>query len=322
MYIRYLLLAFSTIILSYNNLNAGWIVREGKIFDADEVTTLPLEEHFARGATAYNDCQWDEAIAHFRAIISSYPNSNYAKEAYFFYGIALFNVDENEFANEAFTNYIKNQTNPTYFEEAITYKFAIAERFKEGARRHILGYRRLPKWLNAHNLALSTYDEIAATLPCHEIAAKALFSKGNLLWSMENYSESIEAFQTLIRRFPKHELAPVCYITINDVYLDQCQREFQNPDLLALAQLNLRKFKHDFPRDERLEQAENKVMAIKEVYAQGLFETGQFYERVKQPEASKIYYKNALRLFPDTQVAKECSQRLSVLGNELQAATE
>ena len=62
-------------------------------------------------------------------------------------------------------------------------------------------------------------------------------------------------------------------------------------------------------------EAENSVLEIKEVYAKGLYDTGQFYERIEEPRASLIYYQNAIRQFPETTVAKLCEQRLISLRN-------
>lgn len=297
-----------------SSLSAAWVVKNGKLYDADEVATLSVEEHYDLGCEAYKNADWREAIKQFRLVTCSYPNTNQAKDALFFLGVAYFYEDECEFANDSLTEYIRSQSNPKYFEEAMRFKFGIAEAFRNGARRHMFGSKRLPKWLSGASLALDTYNEVIATVPCHELAAQSLFSKGELLWSNGDYREAVESYQTLIRRFPKHELAPICYLTINQIYLEQCQKEFQNPDILALAQLNLRKFERDFPTEERIQIATDDVMEIKEVYARGLYDTGQFYERIHKPAASIIYYKNAIEQFPDTAIAKQCIDRLCALG--------
>ena len=78
----------------------------------------------------------------------------------------------------------------------------------------------------------------------------------------------------------------------------------------------MRKFKQDFLGEGRLCDAEADVLAIKEVYAKGLFETGQFYERKNQPTASIIYYKKAIRQFPETSISQQCKERLIALGGE------
>jgi outer membrane protein assembly factor BamD (BamD/ComL family) len=148
-------------------------------------------------------------------------------------------------------------------------------------------------------------------MPNHEIAARCYYGKGLILWRQREYRDSIEAFQTLIHRFPKSEFAPECFLAINRVYLDQCQREFQNPDLLALAEINLHKFEDQFPGEERLELAQRELQRIKEVYARGMYETASYYERVDQPGAAVIYYQKAILDFPETAIAQRCRARLS-----------
>ena len=317
-------LCLSTLLLTSLSLQteAAILFQHGRIRDADEVATMPVQEHFSRGVAAMNCRDWDEAYKEFRIVVVNFPDSSFAPDSYFYLGIAYYNLGDFDFANEAFSDYLKVQNNPTYFEETLKFKFSIAQKFKEGARKHMFGTKYLPKWASGQSVALSTYDEVIAALPCHEIAAKALYSKGELLWEMRDYRESIDCFQTITRRFSKNEFAPQSYLAITEIYLEQSRMEFQNPDILALAQINLRRFKHDFPRDERIEEAESNVQEIKEVYAQGLYDTGMFYERVKKPYSSVLYYKNAINQFPETKVAQHCRQRLCALGESDTENTE
>lgn len=295
---------------------AGIVIQNGKIRDADTVATLPVQEHFSLGVAAMNEENWDEAALQFAIVTLNFPASSYVADAYYYLGVSQFHIRELDAANNKFSEYLKAQQNPKFFEQAIEYKFAIAEAFRKGARRRLFGSKQMPKWASGRTLALNTYDEVISALPCHPIAAHALFSKGNLLWEIQSYKESVDCFQMLIKRFPKHELAPESYVAITKVYLEQSQKEFQNPDLLALAQINVRRFSQDFPKEARLEDAENNVIKIKEIYANGLYETGQFYERVNKPRSSVLYYKNAIRRFPDTEVAQQCKMRLEEIDQQ------
>lgn len=162
-------------------------------------------------------------------------------------------------------------------------------------------------------LALKIYDEVIAALPSNDLAARALYAKGCLHWQIKEYRRAIEDFQLVIRRFPKHELAPESYVAISSIFVDQSQTEFQNPDILSFAEINLRRFKQEFPREQRIVDVEQDLASIKEFYAQGLYDTGRFYERIHKPCASIIYYKNAIKQFPDTNVAKCARERLNIL---------
>lgn len=295
---------------------AAYTLKKGKIVNVEYIASYSAQEHFSLGCNAVESQDWQEALKQFRIVITNFPTTVYGQEANYYEGVCYYHLKELDFANECFTLYLKSQSNPRYFQETIEFKYAIAEQLAEGAKRRFFGTKKLPKWACGKDLALKIYDEVAAAVPSHEIAARALVSKGCLLWKMRDYRSSTEAFQLVIRRFPKHELTPECYLFISRVFIDQCRIEFQNPDILAFAQINLRKFKQDFPREERICEVEKNVQVIKEIYAKGLYDTGRFYERTCKPAASIIYYKNTILQFPDTCVAELCRTRLLCLDPE------
>ncbi|MBS4167393.1 outer membrane protein assembly factor BamD [Parachlamydia sp. AcF125] len=296
------------------NLEAGYVFKNGRFIHTQEIATQPMHVHYNLGVQAYNQENWHEAAKQFHIVTSNFSSSSWAQEALFFLGVANFQLEEFELANRAFTEYLSAHGCPEHFETAIEYKFAIAEKFREGARRHLLGTKQLPKWASGESLALQIYDEIIVAVPSLDIAAQALYSKGLYLWELKEFRESVESFQLLIRRFPKHELVPESYVAISQVYLDQSSAELQNPDILAFAEVNKRKFEKDFPGEERLLEVEANVVKIKEIYARGLFETGSFYERKGYPKAAAIYYQNTIAKFPGTQIAERCRKRLFALG--------
>ena len=308
----YLGLALLTLAIN-TSLEGAYTIQNGSLVNANVIATLPVEEHYNLGVKAMNNKDWREAASQFTIVSSSFPTSSYGQEAFYYLGVAEYNMDEFDFANNAFSQYLKCQNNPQHFLSAIEYKYCIAEQFRGGAKRRFLGTKQLPKWATGRTMALKIYDEVISAMPSHEMATRALYSKGYLLWETGEYRDSIDSFQLLCKRFPKSELTPDAYVIISRIYQDLCQSEPQNSDILAFAELNARKFRQEFPKEERLSQADHNVQQIKELYAGALFETGMFYERVQQPKASIIYYYNAIRQFPDTEIAQKCKQRLHAL---------
>lgn len=294
----------------------GYKVIDGDVISTDDIATLSVEEHYNRACAAFNSGNWPEAARQFFIVSLNFPDTTYGHDALFYQGIADYHLEEYDIANRKFREYLNCQSNPKYFLESMEYKLAIAEQFRCGAKKHMFGTKYMPKWATGRTLALDIYDEVIAAMPSHELAAQALFSKGCLLWDLQEYGDSVEAFQTVIRRFPKHEYAPESYLFINKIYFAQAKIEFQNSDFLALAKINLRRFNESFPQEERLKEAEEDVLAIKEVYAKGLYDTGKFYEKISQPNAAAIYYKKALNDFPETTVSLYCKERLNEISPE------
>ncbi len=309
----YLLACLLPLMANFETAEAAFVLKKGKFYDANLVATLPVQEHFELGLKAIDQSDWKEASKQFRIVTGNFPKSTYAQDAFFYLGVAEFNLEEYDFSNEAFSSYIESKNNPKHFQEAIEYKFKIAQNLASGSKRRLLGTRRLPKWASGRTLALKIYDEVIASLSSHEIAAQALFAKGNLHWELEMYRPAIEDFQLIIKRFPKNELAPDAYVNISHIYLEMSSQELQNPDILNFAEMNLKKFRTAFPREERIAEVEQDLDDIKETYAMGLFETGKFYERTSKPTASLIYYNNTVKHFPDTDVAKTAKDKVQKL---------
>jgi outer membrane protein assembly factor BamD (BamD/ComL family) len=303
---------FSVFLFMQFPVEAAFSARNERVVDTSIIDTISAEDLFSVGLEAIETGDWDIAALQFDIVATRFPGTNFGKEAYFYLGVANFYLKEFDYANESFSDYLTVESSPQFFQEAVEYKFAIANCLAKGHKKRYFGKKQLPKWACGKQLAIQIYDEVIAAMPCNQIAAQALISKGNLLRSMKDYRSAIESFQLVIRRFPKYEQTPDSYVLISKVYLEQCRHEL-NPDILALAQINFRKFSRDFPREERLCDVENDVAAIKEINARGLYETGQFYERTCKRRAAIIYYKNAIHQFPDTCIATYCRQRLESL---------
>jgi outer membrane protein assembly factor BamD (BamD/ComL family) len=274
---------------------------------------MSVQEHYSIAMDAYQKQNWDEVIHQSLIVVKNFSSTPFAQESLFYLGVGYFHTGELEYSNKFLTSYLKKQATPKFFEEAIQYKFKIAEKYHRGAKKHILGWETMPKWVPARDEAIRIYDEVVTALPHHELAAHALFGKAKLLIKEDEYKSSIETYQILIRRFQKHPLAAESYIGIGEVYLIQSQAQYPDQDYLDLAEINLRKFRHDFPGEERLAVAEKMWLDMKEVYASDLYDTGRFYERTKKPQAAYIYYTRVLTKYPETKVCDLVNKRLSKL---------
>lgn len=289
---------------------------KSKYFASVEAADHYLAVRYNLGCKHYNQGDWDGALPHFKMVIFYFPTSDEAALAHYYLGVCYYQLREYDLASESFTNYLKTTKHPEFFEGVIQYKFCIAELFKAGQKRRAFTIRTLPKCMNAYDTALENYDEIIAALPSKPITIKALFSKGELLMKMKEYKDAIETFQIIIRKFPKNGKVPECYLKIANCYVEQSIIESQNPDILGLAELNVRKFKEDFPREEHLSQAEDSIQQIREALARGLCNIGLFYERKELYNAAVIYFKCAIEDYPETCVAQFCQCKVRQLESQ------
>ncbi|MBS0655612.1 MAG: outer membrane protein assembly factor BamD, partial [Verrucomicrobia bacterium] len=170
----FLLAALFALLCMPSILPAAYIFKDGRFIDVKDIATLSVEEHYKLGIEALQKKDWPEAVHQFRVVTINFPLTSWGKESFYFLGVAYYHVDDKELANRNLSIYLSEEQNPQYYEETFRYKLAIADAFKDGARRHLFGYEKLPKWLPAKELAVNIYDEIAASLPSNDVAAKAL----------------------------------------------------------------------------------------------------------------------------------------------------
>ncbi|HSX25765.1 MAG TPA: outer membrane protein assembly factor BamD [Chlamydiales bacterium] len=255
---------------------------------------------------------WWTVVDYAEMISYNFPTSPFAQDASFVIGEAYYGLGQLEYSNEAFSAYL-NYPSPKRFEDAIEYKFMIAEQFANGAKKRLFGSHKLPAWLSAKEDALKIYDEVIAALPHSEMSARSMLSKAKIQVEFEDYKPGLETLDLLIRRFPKNDLAAEAFLEKNRIYLLQCQAQNLDPDRLDLADVNLRKFRLAFPREPRLVEAEKILAQMQEIFAQNLLDTGYFFEKTKKIPASIIYYTKVIANYPNTEAAIAARQKLEAL---------
>ncbi len=269
-----------------------------------------LQESFQDLQKSRDLKDWKKLLSASDVLIRRAPSSVFAQDAFFYRGEAYFLLGDYELSNKALTEYLHKQAQPKFFQETMRYKYEIARKFHQGERRHLFGARKLPKLVSADDDAIKIYDEVINTLVADDMAMNSLYYKGLLLSKMEEYSDALETFQQLTRRFPTSERAIESYLAIGDVYLKQCDPKHQDLNLLSLAELNFKHFKEAFPNEKKIKNSEDQIAKMKEIYAEGLYEIGRFYERTKKNKAAIIYYTKICDIFPATTAARHSEERL------------
>ncbi len=301
------------LLLSGSFLHSTYLYKNGHLYNQQDVATQSIEEHYQLGIDALKAQQWNEAYQQFHIITVSFEGASLAQEAQFYLGVALYQMQEYDIANNAFSAYLQTSSTPTHLEDVYRYKLAIAQKLSAGAPCHLFGYQSLPKFQSGESLALDIFDEVAAGLPNHDLAATALLGKAKLLKRQENFAEAIEIYQAAIRRFPGSRFALKAYQGISSCYLEEIRRQPQNVDAIALAEINLKEIAKAFPGAQEVAIVESGVTRIKELYVRALYETAQLYERMSQPKAAVLYYHVALTKLPTSSVASLCRARIKEL---------
>ncbi|MEM8628880.1 MAG: outer membrane protein assembly factor BamD [Chlamydiota bacterium] len=272
-----------------------------------------LDQSYLAIADAISRDDWEYVRDLSRQSIRENGQDPRVQDMYYYLGVAYYHYGDFEYCNDYLTQYLETASNVRHFEEALLHKFWVAEHFRSGKRKRMFKWQSSAVYLSAYEDALEIYDQIVAALPFSELAVHSLYGKADVHHYFEEHKESARTYQTITQKFPQHELAIESYIHMGFLYLRQCQTEHLDPDLLDSAESNYRKFCKAFPGEERLEEAKELLVEMREAFANNLYETGRFYERTYKPSAAAIYYNKVLQQFPHTLSAMKCQERLDAL---------
>lgn len=278
-----------------------------------EETGPSAQEFHALLQSAIEDKNWWAVIDYADILAYHFPESPFAHDTALIIGEAYLQMEQPFLANQYFTSYLNQPNAPKHFEKAIEYKFQIAERFRLGEKKPLFNSHKGPRLLSTEEDALAIYDEVLATVPHSEFAAKALLGKAKIQANMEDFKPCVETLDLLIRRFPKHDLAAAAYLEKVVVYHMQCLGKSIDPALLDLAEVNLRKFRTVFPREPRIHEAEQYLRKMQEIFATHLLDTGQFFAKTKKMPAAAIYFNKVVAKYPTTQAAVAAQKKLDEL---------
>lgn len=271
------------------------------------------QEEYTLLVSSYENKDWKGVIETAKSSLKGDAESPFIGDLYYMTGVAYFNEGDYGIAEEYFSNFLQKSSAAKYFEDSIIYKFKIAEEYERGAGKHLMGWEFMPKWASGQDDAMKIYDEVIATLPHHEVAAKALANKSKMQWKRGKYKEAVDQYQTLINRFPKNELTPEAYSNIAMIYYEQSTEEFPGSDLIELAVLNLKKFKADFPGDEKVAQAEVMMGKMQNHYAKDLWESATYFEKKGKLVAARLYYEAIIQKYPASQYVSDATERMTVI---------
>lgn len=278
---------------------------------------LGLQEHYRLMMRAYENKNWSKALGHAAPLVRYGKHLPFAGEVAFIKGMSHYQLRQFEDANLAFCDYLEISQMPHHLETVMQKKLEIAAFYAQGNGKHVFDLPFLPRIMNANEEAEALFDEVVASLPRHRFAVEALFKKANLEKKRGHYREAVDLYETLIRRFPKHDLALQSYIEIADSYLKHTEDYYPDPHYMELARVSAQNFRMDFPNSDKLVYVDECIQKMEELFAESFLELAKFFEVKKRQDSSAIYYQTIVTLYPGTKSAVVAAEMLKTIPSTL-----
>ena len=213
-------------------------------------------------------------------------------------------------AFDAYQHLVENYPGRFEFNDALQRQMDLAKIVMERRRGQFLF---LPGFAAPEN-AVPLFEKIATNAPEWHGTAEAHFRIGSAHQRTYEYAKAIDAYFTVLNRFPQSEFAEPaaiaqvqCHVAIAD---DSPQDNRAIETALAASDLFLQRF----PASDRRAEIEASRARLRARQAQNAFARARYYDRIlRNPESALIEYRSFLALFPDAEQAPEARRRVEQL---------
>ena len=280
-------------------------------------------ELFAQAEAAEKDGQHSRAIKIYKRMVKKYPRSNLAPEATFRAGKLTEEQGDYLRAAPIYRGLMENYPQTRHFQEAIESQFRIGEILLNGKKRKILG---VPVGSTLDE-AVEIFAAIVRSAPYGRYTARAQFDIGRAREKEGSADLAIEAYQSVVEKFPNDPLAVDAQYQIGYIWFAATRSGTYDPDAADRARTAFQDFLFRFPKSEKAAQARENLALLDHRLTKGSLEIAKFYDKAKNYRAAVLYYNEVIRQqpgSPESAIAKTRIEQLrSKVGDAaLQSAAE
>lgn len=153
-----------------------------------------------------------------------------------------------------------------------------------------------------YNVARLTFQTLINTYPDSEFLPQAKYKLAESFYREGTTSALNQAeleFKDYITFFPTSDLADDAHYNVAKTHIRQMEKPDRDRTQALLAEAELRSMIETYPDSPLLDDAKQKLRAVQEVLAEGVYKIGNFYFIKKSYPAAVDRYKEVLQKYPD-----------------------
>lgn len=294
----------------------GWQVEGGALAAVAGEQGRNALDLMNRARAAEEDGSHRRALRLYKRVARDYGKSIYGPEAY--YRSAQIRLAQRDYrrAFDAYQQIVGLYPNYEKFNEVIADQYRIASAIADGARRRWL-WGMLPGFAKRES-AIMYYEYVVANAPYSDYAPLALMRIAQLHKRFRNKIEAIDALDRMINFYPTSILTPDAYLRMADVHASLVD----GPEYDQFSAKESSTYYQDylilFPKDPNVGKAETGLDAMKTEYAMSKMKLAEFYHYKRHNYiAAKVFYNEAITIYPDSAVALTARERLDKIAPKL-----
>ncbi|MFI5335572.1 MAG: tetratricopeptide repeat protein [Opitutales bacterium] len=249
-----------------------------------------------------------KAIGLYEKVAKRWPNSIYAAEALFRDGRLRQQRREYYKAFDSYQEILQRYPSNEKFTQIVAEQYRIASLLLDGARPYVWGL--FPGFRNRER-SVEYFERIVATAPYSDYAPLSLMNVARGQKLLGGTEEAIDALDRMINTYPRSVLTPDAYLKLAQTHASLVEGPAYDQASTKEAITYYEDYLILFPGDSGAAAAEKGLSDMKRMLAQSkMIIADYYYKHRKNYQAAKVFYNEAITVFPDSDVAAKAKAKL------------
>jgi len=295
---------------------SGWHVEGGVLAGLGGEDGRNALDLMNKARAAEEAGQERSALKLYSAVSKKYPNSVFAAEALYRAGSIREKRRQYYKAFETYQQMLARYPNSEKFNQVIGEQYRIANQLFEGKRPRIWGF--IPGFRNREK-SVEYFETIVHTAPYSDYAPLSLMNASRGYKQIGESEAAIDALDRMINTYPRNVLTPDAYLKIAQTHSSLVDGPAYDQASTKEAITYYEDYMILFPGDAGMVSAEKGLANMKKVLAQSKITMADYYFKYRHNyKAAKVFYNEAITVFPDSDVAKLAREKLAIVDAKLE----